>query len=71
MDEKHHGNERRGSNTIADHEILGSNKVEHDEALHLSQLTPDELVLQKKLRKKIDMLIMPMVVLVSLNLNTT
>lgn len=57
--------ERRGSNTIADHEILGDKiNASHDEALHLGQLTPEELVHEKKLRRKIDMLIMPMVVLV-------
>lgn len=59
--------DRRDSNTVADHEILGDKfDSSHDEALHLGQLTPEELVHEKTLRRKIDLLIMPVVVLVYL-----
>lgn len=58
---------RRESRTIADHELLGDKaKVSHDEAVHFGELTPEELELEKKLRRKIDLRIMPMVVLVYL-----
>lgn len=59
-------NSRSGS-VIRDHEILGDKAVtSHEEAVHLGELTPEEKVLEKKLRRKIDMLIMPCVVLVYL-----
>lgn len=59
--------ERKGSNTIADHELMGDKlAASHEEAMHLGELTPEELVTEKKLRRKIDMLIMPVVVLVYL-----
>ncbi|KAK5085352.1 hypothetical protein LTR05_004636 [Lithohypha guttulata] len=57
--------ERRAS--IQDHEILGDKfNTSHEEATHLGELTPEELVLEKQLRRKIDLAIMPMVVLVYL-----
>ncbi|KAL9618771.1 MAG: hypothetical protein Q9160_006565 [Pyrenula sp. 1 TL-2023] len=50
-----------------DKEILGEKAdYSHDEAAHHSRLTEEELVIEKKLRKRIDMLIMPLVILVYL-----
>lgn len=37
-----------------------------DEPMHFGALTEDELLIEKKLRRKIDMLIMPLVILVYL-----
>lgn len=58
---------RRDSRTIADHELMGEKQhASHGDAMHLAELTPEELEIEKKLRRKIDTLIMPMVVLVYL-----
>lgn len=52
---------------INDHDILGEKVgTSHDEATHIGQLNEEELAQEKKLRRKIDLLIMPMVVLVYL-----
>lgn len=52
---------------FADKEILGERaSISHDEAMQFGELTPEELVIQKKLLRKIDSLIMPLVVLVYL-----
>lgn len=59
--------ERRESKTIGDDELMGGKAdVSHEEAMHFGMLTPDELVVEKKLKRKIDSLIMPLVVLVYL-----
>ena len=57
----------RGEHTISDHEIMGE-KVEmaHEETVHLMELSPEEKVLERKLRRRIDILIMPLVILVYL-----
>ena len=58
--------ERKGS-VMRDAEIIGDKPVvSHEERVHWGQLTPDELVIEKKLRRKIDALIMPCVILVYL-----
>lgn len=50
-----------------DHDVLGEKaEVTHEERMHWGQLTEDELVLETKLRRKIDALIMPLVILVYL-----
>jgi hypothetical protein len=52
---------------VRDHDIFGEKvTVNHEETMYLDELSPEELVIEKKLRKKIDMLIMPLVVLVYL-----
>ncbi|ETN41509.1 uncharacterized protein HMPREF1541_03445 [Cyphellophora europaea CBS 101466] len=52
---------------VLDHEILGEKAdISHEEAMHFGVLTPEELVTEKRLRRKIDSLIMPMVVAVYL-----
>jgi hypothetical protein len=44
--------------TVLDHEILGDKAdISHEEAMHFGVLTPEELVTEKKLRRKIDSLI--------------
>lgn len=59
--------DRRVSHTIADHELLGDKlNTSHEEAMHFGVLTEEELAIEKKLRRKIDSLIMPTVVLVYL-----
>lgn len=48
---------------VADHELLGDKlDTSHDEAIHLGALTEEELEIEKKLKKKIDLYIMPYVV---------
>ena len=50
-----------------DHNVLGEKQsLSHHEAVHLGELSEEELTLEKKLRKKIDLLIMPLVILVYL-----
>jgi len=51
---------------LRDEDIIGEKNIDSEQAMHLRQLTPDELVAEKKLRTKIDKLIMPIVVLVYL-----
>jgi hypothetical protein len=52
---------------IRDEEILGEKAhMSHEEAIHFGELTEEELHVQKKLLRKIDSLIMPLVVLVYL-----
>lgn len=52
---------------LKDHEILGSQAtVTHDEVVHYGTLTDAEIVIEKKLRRKIDGRIMPLVILVYL-----
>lgn len=41
-------------------------QLDHDEVAHLAELTPEEKVVEKKLRRRIDALIMPLVILVYL-----
>ncbi|KAJ5623155.1 hypothetical protein N7490_011760 [Penicillium lividum] len=57
----------RGENTISDAEVMGEKaEMSHEEMVHLAELTPEEKVLEKKLRRRIDLLIMPLVILVYL-----
>lgn len=51
---------------INDHDLVGNNHVNKEEITHLTQLSDNELVLQKKLVRKIDTLIMPLVITVYL-----
>ena len=59
--EKH--NEMR-KESLHDHEILGNTNVTREDAMHMGALTEEEEVIARKLRIKIDMLIMPLVILV-------
>jgi hypothetical protein len=52
---------------MSDRDTMGEKaNLSHDEIIHLAQLSPEEKVIEKKLRRKIDMLIMPLVILVYL-----
>lgn len=52
---------------LQDHDILGDKvDISHDEVMHFGELTVEELAIEKRLRRKIDMLIMPLVILVYL-----
>jgi hypothetical protein len=52
---------------ISDLETMGEKAdMSHEEVVHLAQLTDEEKVLEKKLLRRIDSLIMPLVVLVYL-----
>ena len=53
--------------TLRDQDIIGEkNEVAHHEVLHHSKLSEEELKIQKKLIRKIDSRIMPLVILVYL-----
>ena len=49
-----------------DHDVLGDANVTSEDAVHMGELTEEERILEKKLLRKIDFLIMPLVMLVSL-----
>lgn len=52
---------------ITDAEAMGEKaQMTHEEVLHLAELSPEEKEVEKKLRVRIDSLIMPLVVLVYL-----
>lgn len=51
---------------VRDREIVNSGNVSKETAVHLSHLSEDEIILENKLRRKIDLLIMPLVILVYL-----
>lgn len=55
------------SGGILDHDVLGDKgNLSHDEAMHFGELTPEEKEIEKKLVRKIDARIMPLMVLVYL-----
>ncbi|KAJ6164628.1 hypothetical protein N7470_003300 [Penicillium chermesinum] len=57
----------RNENTISDVEAMGEKAdMSHEEIVHIAGLTPEEKIIEKKLRRRIDTLIMPLVVLVYL-----
>ena len=49
---------------IHDAEILGDKDRAKEDAMHFGHLSPEELLQEKKLKRKIDSVIMPMVVMV-------
>lgn len=51
---------------LHDDDVVGEKKITHEEAEHLRALSPEEKLIEKKLKKKIDTLIMPTVVVVYL-----
>ena len=52
---------------ITDHEVMGEKAdITHEEVVQVTQLTPEEHAIEKKLRRRIDCLIMPLVILVYL-----
>jgi hypothetical protein len=62
------GDIKIGANgVILDHEVLGDKvDLSHDEAMHFGALTDEERAIEKKLVRKIDLRIMPLIVLVYL-----
>lgn len=56
-----------GTGVVLDHDLLGEKAgVTHEEAMHFGQLTEEERAIEKKLVRKIDARIMPLIVLVYL-----
>jgi len=53
-------------NEMHDSDVLGGKEVSKEEVTHLTHLTEEELVIQAKLRRKIDSLIMPLIIMVYL-----
>lgn len=51
---------------IQEHEVITDEEVVADVAQHLRLLTPEERVIEKKLRRKIDIRIMPLCILIYL-----
>ena len=51
--------------SLHDHDIM-DHDVSREEAMHLGELTEEELEIEKKLRRRIDSLVMPLVMLVYL-----
>ena len=62
------GDIRTGTNgKVTDRDILAEKaEISHEEAMHIGALTEEELIMEKKLVRKIDLLIMPLIVLVYL-----
>ncbi len=61
------GDIKSSGGMLLDHDIVGEKAVlSHEEAMHFGALTEEELVTEKKLVRKIDALIMPLIVLVYL-----
>lgn len=56
-----------GAEFVKDSDVLGEKAaISHEEAMHWGQLNEEELVIQQKLRRKIDLRIMPLIILVYL-----
>lgn len=52
---------------ITDTEAMGeAAKMTHEEVAQLAQLTPEERAIEKRLRRRIDCIVMPLVILVYL-----
>lgn len=52
---------------LADHELMGEKaNVTHDEAKHIGELTAEEKEIEKKLKRRIDSVIMPLVITIYL-----
>lgn len=61
------GMETYGRNSLTDRDIMGDKTdVTHEEAMHWGELTEEEKVIAKKLKTRIDSVIMPLVILVYL-----
>ncbi|KAJ5990573.1 hypothetical protein N7522_010780 [Penicillium canescens] len=54
------------NNNITDAELGAKADLSHEEVVHMAELTEEEKVVEKKLRRRIDALIMPLVILVYL-----
>lgn len=56
------GNDEVASTKVHDHDLLGSKEASESGPDHTVALTEEELVLEKKLRWKIDLMIMPLMI---------
>ncbi|KAJ5766804.1 uncharacterized protein N7511_004420 [Penicillium nucicola] len=57
----------RSEHEINDTDVMGEKAdLSHEEVAYLTQLTPEEKILERKLRRRIDLLIMPLVIIVYL-----
>lgn len=57
----------RNDHIMSDMEAMGEKaEMAHQEVVHMAELTPEEKEIERKLRRRIDTLIMPLVVLVYL-----
>ena len=56
---------------LHDRDILGDGNISREDALHYGALTEEERMHEMKLKKKIDLMIMPLVMLVWENASTT
>lgn len=52
---------------LHDHDVLGNASVTKEDATHAAELTAEEIAVEKKLKRKIDLMIMPWVILVRRN----
>ena len=64
-------NELSQKEVVHDNEILGGANVTREDAMHMGELTPEEQANAKKLRRKIDGMIMPLVMTVGRAFNAT
>ncbi|KAK5073009.1 hypothetical protein LTR64_000584 [Lithohypha guttulata] len=52
---------------VADHDLMGEKAaVTHDEATHIGELTEEEKIIEKKLKRRIDTTVMPLVIMIYL-----
>lgn len=57
----------REEGIIHDHDAMGEKiEMSHEEIIHLAELTPQEKIIEKKLRRLIDSIILPFVITVYL-----
>ena len=57
----------KSNEVVHDADLMGDKRgLTHDETMHFAALTEEEKVIEKKLRRRIDSRIMPLVVLVYL-----
>ena len=65
----HDGSTEKGdisqNEVLHDHDVLRGKNVTREDAMHLGTLTEEELMHEKKLRRLIDSMIMPLVMMVS------
>lgn len=55
------GNDISQKEVVHDHDVIRGTSISKEEARHMGELTPEEEIESKKLRKKIDLIIMPLV----------
>ncbi len=66
MDNKMEHSDIGHQEAMRDHDVLGHGNATREDAMHWGELTEEEKVHEKKLKRKIDFMIMPLVMLVRL-----